>query len=185
MSDRSTSVLHRHPKTRNFTQVENDLIRDPRLSHRATGLIIYLLSLPDGSRIDSTSLTPRKREGRDAIRAAYTELVAAGYVTREKRQDTDSGKWSTVIHVFEVPKTDSQASGNQSSGNRASVSQALSLSENKTGKQERNRVVCTGCGDVFATTDALCSHIEDGDCPALDDDFIPVAELTVIDGDAA
>lgn len=179
MSDRSTSVLHRHPKTRNFTQVENDLIRDPRLSHRATGLLVYLLSLPDGSRIDSTSLTPRKREGRDAIRAAYSELVETGYVTREKRQDTDSGKWSTVIHVYEIPTTAFQASGNQSSDNRASVSQALSLSENKTEIQDGESFVCPLCADPFPTFDAYQVHRE-----TCDDEMTPADRLTVIDGAA-
>jgi hypothetical protein len=121
----STSVLHRHPKTRNYTQIENDLIRDSRLSHRATGLIIYLLSLPDGARIDSNTIARRKQERRDAVRTAYRELEAAGYVKRERAQGTD-GRWRTVIHVFESPETDFQASGNQASVYRASVSQALS-----------------------------------------------------------
>ena len=171
MSSEPLSILHKHRKTRNFTQIENATLRDAGLSFRATGLHAYLLSLPTGSRIDSTTLSERKKEGRDAIRSAYRELEGAGYVWRERHQD-DDGKWRTTIHVYEVPKTDSQASGIQSSDNRASVSQAVSLTESKTENKEQGSIslVCRECSATgFATADALADHIEFG-CEAMRDE---------------
>lgn len=173
-----SSVLHRHPKTRNFTQVENDTIRDSRLSFRATGLLIYLLSLPHGSRIDSNTLTPRKREGRDAIRSAYDELREVGYVHRERKQHED-GKWSTIIHVYEVPMTDSQASVSQASENQSSVSQALSLSESNTDEKEGEigLFVCPrpDCFERFPTLEERDKHYDH----CFGDEFTPADEIEV------
>lgn len=152
-NNRTRVVLHKVPKTRNFTQLENAALRDMTLSFRATGLLAYLMSLPDGAPIDSTTLTQRKQEGRDAIRTAYRELESAGYVRREKVQGTD-GLWSTVTYVSEQP-----GPGNPASVDQSSVSQALSLSESKTNDQEEDRFGC-GCGSAFPTIGAYQDHLE-------------------------
>lgn len=116
----------RQPHRRNYTVLPNGSLRDDRVSFRATGLLSYLLSLPDGAPVDSTSLSQRKREGRDAIRAAYVELVDAGYVVRTKEQKPD-GTWVTYTDVYDQPKTDSQASvaGKPTPGFPTPGSQAL------------------------------------------------------------
>lgn len=167
-----TSVLHRHPKTRNFTQIENSTIRDSGLSYRATGLLIYLLSLKHGSPLDSNTLAQHKTEGRDAVRTAYAELIAAGYVHRSKMQRAHDGRWITVIHVYEVPRTDFQASGTQASGFQSSDSQALSLKGSKTENKEGiSGFFCPqGCGDSFPDLDARDEHY------ALCD-FVPACDI--------
>lgn len=84
-----------------WTGVPNATIRDARISLRATGLLVYLLSMDDGWPIDSTSVSRHKVEGREAIRTAFRELVAAGYVKREKR--TEGTRWTTDVFVSDVP----------------------------------------------------------------------------------
>lgn len=162
VSDATTgpSVLHKHPKTRNFTQLENAMLRDERLSFRATGLLAYLLSLPQGSAIDSTTLSGRKREGRDAIRSAYRELEGCGYVERERTQDP-GGTWRTLTHVYEEPpKTGNQASVDRGLGNRTSETQALSLSESKTDEQEEDRQLRHWCGAGPFDLEGYQNHLE-------------------------
>lgn len=113
------SVIVRVAKEGNFTQIENATLRDERLSFRATGLLAYLLSLPDGSSVDSRALVARKTEGRDAIQTAYRELVDLGYVHRRRRRVADTGEFTTTTYVLEVPDEkwvppgpDSQEPGN-------------------------------------------------------------------------
>lgn len=131
----STSIL-RHAQDREFTILPNATIRDQRLSFRATGLLAYLVSLPDGTGVDSLSLSRRKKEGRDAVRTAFDELMAVGYVRRYKEQDPDTGFWRTVIEVTDQtePTPDFQASVNQSPVSRASGFQALSQERKDRGE---------------------------------------------------
>lgn len=98
----SASILrHRHRKA--FTVLPNSTLRDPALSFRALGLLAHLVSLPEGSSVDSSSLAEARKEGRDAVRTAFAELVAAGYSTRRKEQDPTSGRWFTVVEISDSP----------------------------------------------------------------------------------
>lgn len=147
--------ITRHRETADYTVTPNAIYRDRRLSYRALGLLLYLLHLPDGWETDSTQLATDRAEGRDAIRTALRQLQDAGYVTRRRQQDPETGQWATHMTVQShpenpqvtpktenqapdthptntkphvTPKTDSQSSEIQSSGTRPSVNQALNQS---------------------------------------------------------
>jgi hypothetical protein len=106
------SIL-RHRRRSNFTVLPCKTIRDSRLSFRATGLLAFLLSLPDGTPVSSTKLGVDRPEGRDAIQTAFRELRTAGYVAQHKEQLPD-GRWVTVTEItdeppetgFQVPETE-------------------------------------------------------------------------------
>jgi hypothetical protein len=126
-------IVRGQSSKKNFTVLPNSTLRDERLSFRARGVHAYLLSPDDGWETSSEEIARHGCEGRDAIRTALTELEAAGYIERVKVQDLVTGLWSTVVTVHErpQPRTDFQASVNQSSDNQPSVSQALIRSTNK------------------------------------------------------
>lgn len=99
------SIIRAQRPHQGFTVVRNDVAQDTRLSYRARGLLIYILSLPDNWRTDSMALAKASLEGRDAVRKALTEMENAGYLKRTKRQN-DLGHWETLWYVYDHPDTE-------------------------------------------------------------------------------
>lgn len=101
-------TTYRIADRRRWTSVSNEAIEDASVSFRARGLLVWLLSKPDGWQVKSEVIASSGIEGRDAIRTALTELEAVGYIRRERTQD-DQGRWVNSCSIYESPKTDFQA----------------------------------------------------------------------------
>lgn len=100
-----------------YLVADNRILRDTRISDRARGLLLRVLSYPDGWDIDSTWLAERTKEGRDAVRCAIRELEAAGYWSSERVQVPDPKRpgrlvWSTAVTVRAEPDGGFPADGN-------------------------------------------------------------------------
>ena len=96
-------MIRRTPRPEtNWTVIRNEVIGDDRLSFKATGVLVYILSKPDHWQTSTAHLATVKKEGLDAIRTAMTELERAGYVKRRRYQDT-LGRWKYDIDVFDSP----------------------------------------------------------------------------------
>lgn len=102
-----------------YTVIRNHTLRDSRLSLKATGLIAYLLSLPDDTALDRRHLEGAKSDGAYAIRMALKELVDTGYLRHDKRQD-ERGLWRTEWTLYEVPKVPRTGGGKSATGSRLS-----------------------------------------------------------------
>jgi hypothetical protein len=85
-----------------FTVISNQVINNHNLTYRARGILIYLLSKPDGWYTSAERLSSMHTEGRDAIRTCLKELQEAGYMQLFKRQD-DLGLWESHWLVFDKP----------------------------------------------------------------------------------
>jgi hypothetical protein len=96
-----------------FVQIPNLVARDYRLSYRARGLLVELLSYPPGweTTIDEMAARAKREsdkhdgcrsEGRDAMRAAARELEHVGYLKRTKYRD-EMGRWVTETVISEDP----------------------------------------------------------------------------------
>lgn len=66
-------------KSRDFTQLENCLLRNTTLSYRALGVLCESLSHSDEWEVTRDWLANRRKEGREAISAAMQELESQGY----------------------------------------------------------------------------------------------------------
>lgn len=86
-----------------FTVVTNALIRDERLSWKARGLLIFVLSMPDNWRTTSAHLARVGPDGRDSVRAGLAELEAAGYLTRHRVRKAD-GTFEHQVTVYDNPQ---------------------------------------------------------------------------------
>ncbi|WP_329076999.1 hypothetical protein [Streptomyces niveus] len=98
--------IYRTKPTRSFTTVTNALVRDRSISWCASGVLMYLLSLPNNARADIRSLAGQRKEGRARITDALHDLERAGYLRRVLVKNKKSGELSTVYEVFDHPCTD-------------------------------------------------------------------------------
>ena len=89
----------------NYIRISNATARDMRLTRRARGLLVEMLSHTDGWRTDAVSLAASGQEGREAIRAMLKELETFRYLKRVRTQGA-KGRWSTMTYVFDRPASD-------------------------------------------------------------------------------
>lgn len=101
----------------NFTTLPNETIRDPRLTFEATGLLSFMLSLPDDWEIHKSWLEKQKGGcGRDKLTRIMNELITCGYVVRKPRQD-DKGKMQGVDwFVYSTDQLKNRITENPSDG---------------------------------------------------------------------
>lgn len=124
--------------------MDNLVVRSWRLSVRARGLLLILLSYPPGNDITITKLArmgteAKKRgipaEGREALLVAMRELEREGFVVHDKKRDEKTGRWSSTTYVSPDPSAIAQfapkatlpppgqpSSGNQLPGQPSSAS---------------------------------------------------------------
>ena len=142
---------------RDFTILPNRALRDPHLSYRARGVLAYVLSMPDNWRTSAETLARQGVEGRDAIRAAINELIAAGYARRVKSQD-ERGQFTTELHFYDHPtrvKYLLKTRGKQeppTTENQSSVSQSS--------KEELIPSTLKDLQSVFGTEAKLCGYCQ-------------------------
>lgn len=87
---------------KNYTEVANAVLRDARLTYRARGILVRLLSNADGYRMTAIDLAAEGPDGRCAVLSALRELRRTGYIVNKRAQD-ERGRWSTETYVYDTP----------------------------------------------------------------------------------
>lgn len=80
------------------------MLNDSRLSFRARGALAWLLDKPDDWTTNAEQMSGATSEGRDAVRAALTELETVGYLERKQWRDTKTKVWRSEWIVRERPE---------------------------------------------------------------------------------
>ncbi|WP_420033854.1 hypothetical protein ACN2WE_15800 [Streptomyces sp. cg28] len=93
--------IRRHE--RDFTVIANKAIRDPRLSHTARGILVYVLSLPSGAQVNVRTLSDGFPQGRLAVSKAVKELREFGYWVTRTERDPRSKRIVSSVDVYELP----------------------------------------------------------------------------------
>ena len=136
------SIIRSPRKASNFTIIANSVCCDPRLSMRALGLLVRLLSRPDNWRTNSESLAREFGVGKDQIRSVLAELTETGYMVLEKGQN-DSGQWMSNWIVFDEaenyrPEPENRVLGNPVSGSLGAITRTDETStDNNTLHEQR------------------------------------------------
>ena len=87
-----------------FTRVPNAAINDERLDLKARGLLLLMLSKPNGWTFRERHLAKAAGVGRDQLRAAMQTLIDAGYVVRD-RESEDGKPPVCVTRVYDMSQT--------------------------------------------------------------------------------
>lgn len=85
-----------------FVLVANSWVRDPAMSLKARGLLVYLLSHAEGYKISNAQQVRECADGRDAVSNAREELVRLGYLTVVEARDT-SGRFAENDYTITDP----------------------------------------------------------------------------------
>lgn len=110
--------IRRSKPTNNYVLIPNGTARDERLSYLARGVLVEILSRPDGWETNADALSERARqyrggkrgEGRRALREAFAELEAAGYMIRRKERGP-KGRIVTLMETYDTPQNRGTANG--------------------------------------------------------------------------
>jgi len=115
--------VFRVEKSKGYTVMSNNHLRNHALSLKAKGLLSQMLSLPDDWDYTLQGLAQINKESIDAIREAVRELERAGYIKRSRERDERGCLRGTVYTIYEQPHTEPTPE---------EPAQALPASENPT-----------------------------------------------------
>lgn len=112
-------AIIRQKRKKRFSIVDNDVIEDQRLSYKARGLLIYMLSKPDDWKFYPEELAKHSdKDGVKAVNSALQEIETAGYLTRKQDRD-QSGHFKSVDYLLsEVPQEIDPQTQNRQAGKR-------------------------------------------------------------------
>ena len=95
--------VFRVEKTKGYTVMSNQHLRNHALSLKAKGLLSQMLSLPEDWDYTLQGLAQINKESIDAIREAVRELERAGYIKRSRERDERGCLRGTVYTIYEQP----------------------------------------------------------------------------------
>lgn len=104
--------IHKTGTDEDGVRFRNELLQDQRITFAARGLLMQLLIKPDGWQGTADDIARERREirgsskkgeGREAVRALFTELEHAGYLVRRRVRNAQ-GLLETVIEVYDRPQ---------------------------------------------------------------------------------
>ena len=106
-------MIFRRTHNEKFTTIDNAAIQNAVLSWKATGLLCFLLSLPNNWKAKTEHLATVKSDGITSVRGAMEELEEAGYIRRHyvktfdgtnlSEHGKDKGRSIHVCDITEIP----------------------------------------------------------------------------------
>lgn len=123
-------------KDKNYTCITNQIFRDKRLSLKAVGLLVTMLSLPDDWDYTIAGLTAIVKDGKSAVRTALNELEDCGYLVRETVRE-ETGRFADLDYiVYENPQSEKPESENRYSDNRTQLNTNIQNTNELSTKKE-------------------------------------------------
>lgn len=100
---------------RNYTNISNQILRDKKLSLKAKGLLITMLSLPKTWDYSVSGLAKVCNEGETSIKSGLKELQESKYLIVSKcmPNQTKSGRIEYIYDLYEEPQIEKQEVGKQ------------------------------------------------------------------------
>lgn len=115
-------VRIKRDRSNHITILDQELVRDSRLSWKARGIFAYLWSQSESWDFNEIEVTKHSTDGRDALRSGLKELEDAGYLDRKRERDrkgkVGSSKW--ILHEKPMLENRTQDNPMQDNGTQRS-----------------------------------------------------------------
>jgi len=161
-----------------YVQISNDVLSDKRLTWKAKGILVYLLSKPTNWKVQVTDLVKQSTDGEHAVRNGLKELRELGYANLRKVTDPKGqvSEWEyTIMEVpgnpdrgfpdVDYPDVDNRDVNNKDYSNKEST-RVLPDGENRDLDNRTRRTDAKVKGDIF---DGMLAYADKGDpfswCP--------------------
>lgn len=118
---------------RDFTVVPNVLLRDTRLSYKAKGIFLQIISVPETWQFSVRGLAALAKESDRAITSGLKELEACGYLEWCKTK-TLNNQFSVEVNVFLPDPSAILPYGKTSTGENA-------IRQNAHNKEKKNKSI--------------------------------------------
>lgn len=90
-------ILH---KERDFTVIDNGILRDPDLSLSERGFLCTVMALPDGWKFSPSGMADILSESLNTVKAVINRLVSHGYCKKGRIFDPKTGRISGYEYTF-------------------------------------------------------------------------------------
>lgn len=94
---------HHKQSSKGFTIIPNTIFHNYKLSAKAKGLLVTLLSLPPDWNFSEKGLKKLFPDGLASIKTGLRELEEAGHIARERVRNEKGQLKGTVWHIYEEP----------------------------------------------------------------------------------
>lgn len=95
---------------RSYTTVDNAFLHDRDMDNRCRGLLVTMISLPDGWKFSVKGLASLyNTEGVDSVRSTRHKLEQLGYLIRKPLRDEFGRMYEMEYNVYDVSQLDSNA----------------------------------------------------------------------------
>lgn len=143
-----------------YTNIDNTVFFDNRLSAKAKGVLCQMLSLPDNWEYSVEGLATSFSDGKASIRSAITELEQYGYLVR--KQVKKGGKYAGVDYMIYAnpnnsPYTDFPIAEFQPSENQTAE---IQTAENRTQLNTKELTTHLSITKSLTTKDNLYTEFE-------------------------
>jgi len=92
--------------SKEFTQIPNELLRNPKISGKAKALLCLLLSNKEGWKSCISGIERMMKEGTDAINSGINELEEYGYLIRVRYRDKKTKVWKGSFWAYtDIPRS--------------------------------------------------------------------------------
>ena len=144
LSPYKMSIIRTSKQAARYTVLDNTALEDVRLSWRAKGLHCYLMSKPDGWKVQVAQLVAGSKEGRDAVYTALGELLEHGYAQRQQQRGGDGRIAAWDYTIYEVPQGSAPLTGKPYTVNPSLVSTEVSNNITTLDAPKRSRPAPAG-----------------------------------------
>ena len=95
-----SKIIRAKRESKSFALVDKNFINDKRLSYKAKGILVYILSKPDDWKVVIRDLINNAADGKASIYAGLKELERYGYYVKEPVRDEDGRRildWTSIV----------------------------------------------------------------------------------------